>query len=29
MTATERLENITHLIDERGFLSVRDLSEYF
>jgi DeoR family fructose operon transcriptional repressor len=29
MTAKERTENITHLIDERGFLSVRDLSDHF
>ncbi len=29
MTANDRLENITLLINERGFLSVRDLSEHF
>jgi DeoR/GlpR family transcriptional regulator of sugar metabolism len=29
MTANDRLGQMTQLIDERGFLSVRDLSEYF
>ncbi len=29
MTATDRLEQITLLINERGFVSVRDLSEHF
>jgi DeoR/GlpR family transcriptional regulator of sugar metabolism/ABC-type sugar transport system substrate-binding protein len=29
MAADDRLEQITLLIDERGFLSVRDLSEHF
>ncbi len=29
MTANERLENITRLIDDQGFLSVRELSEHF
>ncbi len=29
MTATDRLEQITLLINERGFISVRDLSDHF
>jgi len=29
MTAHDRLEQITQLVDKRGFLSVRDLSDYF
>ncbi|NMB58750.1 MAG: DeoR/GlpR transcriptional regulator, partial [Chloroflexi bacterium] len=29
MSSNERLENITLLVDERGFLTVRDLSEHF
>jgi DNA-binding LacI/PurR family transcriptional regulator len=29
MSSTERLENIILLVNERGFLSVRDLSEHF
>jgi ribose transport system substrate-binding protein len=29
MSANERLEHITLLVNERGFLSVRDLSEHF
>jgi DeoR family fructose operon transcriptional repressor len=29
MSSNERLENITLLVNERGFLSVRDLSEHF
>jgi len=29
MTANERLEHITLLVNERGFLSVRDLSDHF